>query len=179
MALQISHDGILKDFTDNVLKNVRTQPGHRQSFNGSKYFKNRKGTQPILLNPRSSRASKGNRYKSSFSFKDDDLAELATNAGPLAAPPGKASRLRKPSLPSSQPDPKITSKGHQGGFGGSNNVDQLSDAGRRPAQAPDTTKYMVNKSQLEMTKPLHTSQGARNVVDKNNTRSYVRDQDFL
>lgn len=110
MVLQISHDGILKDFTDNVLKNVPTNPGHRQSFNGSKYFKNRKGTQPVF-NPRSSRASKGNRYKSSYSFKDDDLAELASNAGALAAPPGKASRLRKPSLPASQMDPKLASKG--------------------------------------------------------------------
>lgn len=99
MALQISHDGILKDFTDQVLKNVRTQVGSRQSYNGSKYFKNRKGTQPVF-NPRSSRASKGNRYKSSFSFKDDELSELASNPASLAAQAGKASRLRKPSNPS-------------------------------------------------------------------------------
>lgn len=66
MAMQMSHDSILKDFTEQVLKNVRPQAGSRSQYN-SKYFKQRKGTQ-LSVNSRGARGSKQHRYRGSASF---------------------------------------------------------------------------------------------------------------
>lgn len=57
MAMQMSHDSILKDFTDQVLKNVRAQTGSRSQYNNSKYFRQRKGTQQVV-NPKLNRGSR-------------------------------------------------------------------------------------------------------------------------